>query len=330
MRMPTLSTAAAAVVLICTGPAQADPLPSWNSGETKSAIVEFVDAVTTPGSDSYVDPAGRIATFDNDGTLWAEQPFYFQLAYALDRVKQMAAADPSLAEKSPALKAATAGDLESLIATGHDGLLEVMATTHTGMTTDEFKETVGAWLETAKHPKTGRPYVDMIYQPMLELLAYLRASGFKTYIVSGGGIDFIRVFSEDVYGIPPEQVVGSSAKAEFVLTDDSADTEKIAELFFYDDKEGKPVAINHHIGRRPVVAVGNSDGDHQMLQYATRGADTGLAILVHHTDAEREWAYDRDSKIGRLDKALDEANQRGWVVVDMKDDWRTVFPWELN
>ncbi|MCB1498359.1 MAG: haloacid dehalogenase-like hydrolase [Bauldia sp.] len=311
-------------------PALADPLPSWNAGDTKSAIIEFVEAVTTPGSETYVDPAERIATFDNDGNLWAEQPFYFQLQYALDTVKQMAAEDPSLAEKSPALKAAAEGDLEGVLAGGEKGLLEIIATSHAGMTTDQFKQSVADWLAATKHPKTGQRYDQMIYQPMLELLAYLRENGFKTYIVSGGGIDFIRVFSDDAYGIPPEQVVGSSIKAEYKVIDGEAVTVKLPELFFYDDKEGKPVAINHHIGRRPIIASGNSDGDLQMLEYATMGGGPGLAILLHHTDADREWAYDRDSKIGHLDKALDEAAEEGWVVVDMKQDWRTVFPWELE
>jgi phosphoserine phosphatase len=311
-------------------PALADPLPSWNAGETKSAIIEFVEAVTTPGSETYVDPAERIATFDNDGNLWAEQPFYFQIQYALDTVKAMAAEDPSLVEKSPALKAAAEGDLEGVLAGGEEGLLEIIATSHAGMTTDEFKQSVADWLAATKHPKTGQRYDQMIYQPMLELLAYLRENGFKTYIVSGGGIDFIRVFSEQAYGIPPEQVVGSSIKAEYKVVDGEAVTLKLPELFFYDDKEGKPVAINHHIGRRPLIASGNSDGDLQMLEYATMGDGPGLAILLHHTDADREWAYDRGSHIGGLDKALDEAGEEGWVVVDMKEDWRTVFPWELQ
>jgi phosphoserine phosphatase len=315
---------------LAAGPALADPLPSWNAGDTKSAIIDFVDAVTTPGSETYVDPSERIATFDNDGNLWAEQPFYFQIQYALDTVKKMAAKDPSLAEKSPALKAAAEGDLEGVLASGEKGLLEVIATSHSGMTTDEFKQSVADWLAATTHPRTGQPYNAMIYQPMLELLAYLRENGFKTYIVSGGGIDFIRVFSEEAYGIPPEQVVGSSIKAEYKIVDGKAVTVKLPELFFYDDKEGKPVAINHQIGRRPLIASGNSDGDLQMLEYATMGDRSGLAILLHHTDADREWAYDRGSKIGHLDKALDEAAEQGWVVVDMKEDWRTVFPWELQ
>ncbi|PVB60409.1 HAD family hydrolase [Labrenzia sp. 011] len=320
----------AAVFAILPSLSFADPLPSWNNTETKQAILEFVEATTTPGSERYLDPAARIATFDNDGNLWAEQPVYFQLIYALDKAKAMVAADPSLEEKSPGMKAAADGDMQALLADGHKGLLEVMAMSHSGMTTEEFKDEVDKWLETTKHPVTGRRYDEMIYQPMLELLTYLRDKGYKTYIVSGGGIDFIRVFSERAYGIPSEQVVGSSIKATFVVSEGDADTVKSPELFFIDDKEGKPVAINHHIGRRPVIASGNSDGDLQMMQYATRGGRNALAILLHHTDADREWAYDKGSKVGGLDKALEEANQRGWVVIDMKADWRTVFPWELQ
>jgi len=321
---------AAVLMAAAAGVAWADPLPSWKAGDTKAAIIEFVDAVTTPGSPGYVDPTERIATFDNDGNLWAEQPAYFQLFYALDTVKRMAEADPSLAEKSPAVKAALDGNMEALMADGHKGLLEVIAVSHAGMATDDFKTSVAAWLETARHPQTEQPYDHMIYQPMLELLSYLRENGFKTYIVSGGGIDFIRVFSEQAYGIPPEQVVGSSIRSEFRLEDGAARTVKLPELFFVDDKEGKPVAINHHIGRRPIFASGNSDGDLQMLQYTTYGDGPGFALLLHHTDGEREWAYDRESHIGQLDKALDEAGERGWTVVDMKEDWRTVFPFELE
>lgn len=320
----------AAVLAILPTLSLADPLPSWNNTETKRAILEFVEATTTPGSERYIDPAARIATFDNDGNLWAEQPVYFQLIYALDKAKAMVEADPSLAEKSPGVKAAAVGDMQALLADGHKGMLEVMAMSHSGMTTDEFKDEVDKWLETTKHPVTGRRFDEMIYQPMLELLTYLRDKGYKTYIVSGGGIDFIRVFSERAYGIPPEQVVGSSIKATFVVSEGDADTVKSPELFFIDDKEGKPVAINHHIGRRPVIASGNSDGDLQMMQYATRGDRNALAILLHHTDENREWAYDKGSKVGGLDMALEEANQRGWVVIDMKNDWRTVFPWELQ
>lgn len=326
----SVTLAAGLVLAVFTGAALADPLPSWKAGETKTAIIDYVETVTTPGNPDYVDPAERIATFDNDGNLWAEQPAYFQLFYALDKVKELAAADPGLADRSPAAKAAVDGDMDALLADHHKGLLEVVALSHAGMTTDEFKASVAGWLETARHPKTGQRYDHMIYQPMLELLSYLRESGFKTYIVSGGGIDFIRVFSEKAYGIPPEQVVGSSIKSEFKVEDDSAVTVKTPKLFFIDDKEGKPVAINHHIGRRPIFASGNSDGDHQMLQYATYGDGPGFALILHHTDGTREWAYDKDSAIGRLDKALVEAETRGWTVIDMERDWRTVFPFELE
>eukprot|EP00903_Cladosiphon_okamuranus_P001462 g1460.t1 len=292
-----------------------DPLPSWKPGATKTAILDFVGSVTTPGSPDYVDPAERIATFDNDGNLWAEQPVYFQLLYAIDKVKEMAKADPGLAAKSPAVKAVVDGDLEALLADHHKGLLDVVALSHAGMTTDEFKSSVGDWLETARHPMTGHRFDEMIYQPMLELLAFLREKDFKTYIVSGGGIDFIRVFAEEAYGIPPEQVIGSSIKSEFQLKDGEAVTVKTPDVFFIDDKEGKPVAINHHIGRVPIFASGNSDGDHQMFQYTTYGNGPGFALLLHHTDAEREWAYDKDSSIGRLDAALLEATDRGWTSV---------------
>jgi len=317
-------------VVVLAGPARTDPLPSWQPGATKDAILAFVESVTTPGSREYVDPAERIATFDNDGNLWAEQPVYFQLFYALDKVREMAAADPGLADRSQAVKAALEGDLEALMADHHKGLLEVVAVSHAGMTTEAFKASVAGWLEAARHPETGRPYDQMIYQPMLELLSYLRENGFKTYIVSGGGIDFIRVFAEDAYGIPPEQVIGSSIRSEYEVRDGAAVTVKVPDVFFIDDKEGKPVAINHHIGRRPIFASGNSDGDHQMLQYATYGDGPGFALILHHTDAAREWAYDRDTSIGRLDQALVEAGERGWTVIDMKRDWRTVFPYELE
>jgi len=308
----------------------ADPLPSWMPGDTKSAIIAFVETVSTPGSPDYVAPSERIATFDNDGNLWAEQPVYFQLFYALDKIKELASADPELAGKNSAVQAALDEDFDALLADHHEGLLEVVALSHAGMTTDEFKASVAAWLETARHPKTGQRYDHMIYQPMLELLAYLRERGFKTYIVSGGGIDFIRVFSEEAYNIPPEQVIGSSIRSEFKIQDDRAVTVKTPEVFFIDDKEGKPVAINHHIGRRPILASGNSDGDYQMLRYATSGDAPGFALILHHTDGAREWAYDRDTAIGRLDKALSESEARGWTVIDMERDWRTVFPFELQ
>ncbi|MTI42756.1 haloacid dehalogenase-like hydrolase [Roseibium hamelinense] len=313
------------------GAALADPLPSWRDGEAKSNILSFVREAVQPGNPAYIVPAERIAVFDNDGTLWAEQPFYFQLAYAIDRVGEMAKNNPDMLAQNPVLEAAAEGDMQGVLASGHDGLLDVIAASHSGMTTGDFKQSVGEWLASARHPTSGQRYHQMVYQPMIELLVYLRDNDFKTYIVSGGGIDFIRVFSEQVYGIPPEQVIGSSIRSEFQVTETTAETVKLPELFFYDDKAGKPVAINHHIGRRPVFAGGNSDGDHQMLQYTDRGGDRpGFALLIHHTDAEREWAYDKGSTIGGLDNALTEARERGWTVVDMKNDWRTVFSFQLG
>ncbi len=325
-----LSLAAfAAAAALSVQVAQADPLPSWNSGATKAAIIEFVDAVTTPGSDSYVDPAERIAVFDNDGTLWAEQPAYFQLAFALDQVKQMAPDHPEWQEKEP-FASLLKGDLKGALSGGEHAIVEIIMASHAGMTTDAFNAAVRDWITTAKHPKTGQPYSAMVYQPMLELLSYLRANGIKTYIVSGGGIEFMRVFAEEVYGIPPEQVIGSSGKLKFEFEGDMPVLVKLPEIDFIDDKEGKPVGIAMHIGRRPIAAFGNSDGDLQMLQYTCIPPGPSFCLYVHHTDAEREWAYDRNSPIGGLDKGLDEAAARGWTVVDMKADWRTVFPWELQ
>lgn len=307
----------------------ADPLPSWNAGATKSAILSFVERVTDAGGVDYVPPSERIAVFDNDGTLWSEQPMYFQLVYALERVKALAPQHPEWAD-NPVLEAAIAGDVEGVLHSGHGGLLEVVMASHAGMTVADFKAGVRDWLATARHPRSNRRYDEMVYQPMLELLRYLRAEGFKTFIVSGGGIDFIRVFAEEVYGIPPEQVIGSSIKAEFARISDGTALRKLPELNFIDDKAGKPVAINLHIGRRPLAAFGNSDGDLEMLQYATTGGGLRFGLIVRHSDAEREWAYDRDSHIGRLDEALDEAGEAGWTVVDMKRDWRVVYPFELQ
>jgi len=303
----------------------ADPLPSWNDTASKTAIIGFVERVTDENSRDYVEPAQRIATFDNDGTLWSEQPFYFQLAFALDRVKAMAPQHPEWKDKQP-FKGVLEGDLNAVMAGGKKSLLEIIAATHAGMTTEEFEQIVTDWIATAKHPGTGRLYTDMVYQPMLELLAYLRANGFRTFIVSGGGIEFMRPWTEATYGIPPEQVVGSSIKTRYELRDGKPVIVRLPEINFIDDKEGKPVGINTHIGRRPIFAGGNSDGDWQMLQYTTIGHSPGFGLIVHHTDAEREWAYDRDSHIGQLDKALDDAARRGWTVVDMKRDWRTIYP----
>jgi hypothetical protein len=322
----SLVALAAALLLPALALAQAvDPLPSWNDGPTKAAIVAFVDKVTKRGSPDFVPEPERIATFDNDGTLWAEQPMYFQLIFALDRVKALAPKHPEWKTTQP-FKAALEGDMKTLAASGEKGLLTLVMATHGGMTTAEFEKTVKDWLATAKHPTTQRPYTKMVYQPMLELLAYLRASGFKTFIVSGGGIEFMRPWTSEIYGIPPEQVIGSSIKTKFDMRDGKPVLVRLPEMNFIDDKEGKPVGINAHIGRRPIAAFGNSDGDLQMLQWTTAGEGARFALYVHHTDGEREWAYDRKSSIGRLDKGLDEAKAKGWTVVDMKKDWKVIYP----
>jgi phosphoglycolate phosphatase-like HAD superfamily hydrolase len=305
--------------------AQPGPLPSWNDTAPRKAIIAFVEKVTQSGSPDFVPVPERIAVFDNDGTLWAEQPLYFQFLFAIDRVKALAPKHPEWHAEEP-FAALLKGDVKGSLATGEKGLLELMAATHTGMTTEEFSKIVTDWLATAKHPTSGRPFTEMVYQPMLELLAYLRANGFKTFIVSGGGIEFMRPWAEKVYGIPPEQVVGSSGKLKFEVRDGKPVLVKLAEVDLIDDKAGKPVGIQSHIGRRPIAAFGNSDGDLEMLQWTTAGAGARFALIVHHTDAEREWAYDRKSPIGTLDKAWDEAVARGWTLASMKDDWKTVFP----
>ncbi len=305
--------------------AAVDPLPSWNDGASKQSILDFVARVTDPASSGFVPENERIATFDNDGCLWSEQPAYFQLFFALDRVREMAPDHPEWRD-SPTLRAAIDGDVEALKAAGEHGLIEIVAATHTGMTTAEFQRSAAAWIATARHPTTGRLYTDMVFQPMLEVLDHLRANGFKTFIVSGGGIDFLRVWAEDVYGVPPEQVVGSSVVTKFEMRDDGPVLVRLPEIDFIDDKAGKPVGIDRHIGRRPIAAFGNSDGDLQMLQWTTAGDGARLGVLIHHTDADREWAYDRESHIGRLDVALDEAATRGWTVVSMRDDWKVVYP----
>jgi phosphoglycolate phosphatase-like HAD superfamily hydrolase len=307
------------------GSAASEQLDSWNEGPAKSAIIAFVARVTRAGSADYVKPAERIAVFDNDGTLWAEQPIYFQFAFAIDRVKTLSVEHPEWKTKQP-FAAVLAGDTKALAAAGEHGLLQIMATTHTGITTESFNTIVGAWLTTARHPKLGRPYTQLVYQPMLELLAYLRANGFKTFIVSGGGVEFMRAFAEQVYGIPPEQVIGSSGVTEFRNQDGGPVLIKKAAVEFIDDGPGKPSGINRFIGRRPLAAFGNSDGDQQMLQWTAAGSGARLMAIVHHTDAAREFAYDRQSHVGRLDKALDEANTRHWVVIDMKKEWLSVFP----
>ena len=302
-----------------------DPLPSWNDTAPKKAIITFVERVTKEGSPDFVKPEERIATFDNDGTLWAEQPIYFQFAFAIDRVKALAPQHPEWKTKEP-FASFLRGDMKAALAGGEKGLLEMMAATHTGMTVEEFSKIVIDWITTAKHPKTGRLYTEMIYQPMIELLAYLRTNGFKTFIVSGGGIEFMRPWTERIYGIPPEQVVGSSGKTKFEMRDGKPVLVKLPAIDFIDDKDGKPLGINSHIGRRPIMAFGNSDGDQQMLEWTTAGTGARFALIVHHDDAEREWAYDRKSSIGKLDKAWDEAVAKGWTVVSMKDDWATIFP----
>jgi phosphoglycolate phosphatase-like HAD superfamily hydrolase len=306
--------------------AQSDALPSWNDGTVKKSIAEFVARVTTQGGPDFVPVPERIATFDNDGTLWTEQPYYFQLAFALDRIKTMAPQHPEWKDKQP-FKALLEGDKKAFAAAGKDGQLKVVAVTHAGMTTEDFTKAVIDWIETARHPRFNRPYTELVYQPMLELLAYLRANGFKTFIVSGGGIEFMRPWTERVYGIPPEQVVGSSGVVKFQIgADGRPELLKLAKIEFVDDGPGKPAGINRFIGRRPIFAFGNSDGDLQMLQWTMAGQGARFAGLVHHTDAEREYAYDRESKVGKLDKALDEATAKGWAVVDMKRDWKAVFP----
>ena len=305
----------------------ADPLPSWHEGKSKQSILDFVARVSTEGSPQFVGPADRIATFDHDGTLWAEQPFYFQLAFAIDRVKAQAAEHPDWGEKEP-FKSLLAGDVRQVLAGGEHAVMEIVTATHSAMTTEEFERIVSNWLAHATHPRTGKRYTEMVYQPMLELLGYLRASGFKTFIVSGGGIEFMRVFAEKVYGVPPSQVIGSMGKLKFELRGDTPVLLKLPAAEFVSDKEGKPIAIHRHIGRAPIAAFGNSDGDLQMLQWTAAGRGARFCAFIHHTDAEREWAYDRKSSIGRLDKGLDEAAARGWVVVDMKQDWKIVYPFQ--
>jgi len=303
----------------------ADSLPSWNEGAAKKAIVAFVEKVTKEGTPDFVPVAERIATFDNDGTLWAEQPMYFQLLFALDRVEALALQHPEWKDTEP-FASLLKGDVKGALAGGEPAIGRIVMASHAGMTTEEFEKVVKDWIASAKHPKTGRLLTEMVYQPMLELLAYLRANAFRTFIVSGGGIEFMRPWTEKVYGIPPEQVVGSSGKTKFELRDGKPVLVKLPEINFIDDKTGKPVGIQSHIGRRPIAAFGNSDGDLQMLQWTAAGSGPRFALIVHHTDAEREWAYDRESHIGKLDKALDEAAAKGWTVVSMKDDWATIFP----
>ena len=325
--------AAVGLLMLATVPlaamAQAtNPLPSWNDGTVKRSIIDFIGRVTTQGAPDFIPVDQRIATFDNDGTLWAEQPIYFQVAFAIDRVKALASKNPAWKGKQP-FKAVLEGDRKALAAVGEKGLLQIVAATHSGMTTEDFTKTVTEWIATARHPRFNRPYTDLIYQPMLELLGHMRANGFKTFIVSGGGIEFMRPWTEKVYGIPPEQVVGSSGVTKWQMKADGTPVLlKEPKVEFIDDKAGKPVGINRFIGRRPVFAFGNSDGDQQMLEWTAAGAGARFMGIVHHDDAEREWAYDRNSPVGRLDKAWDEGIKRSWAITSMKRDWKVIFPFQ--
>lgn len=325
MRIPVLI----ALFAFCVSAAQADPLPSWTDGEAKNRILTFVETVTDPDNEEFVPVADRIAVFDNDGTLWSEQPVYFQFLYALDKLKQMAEADPSVLT-SDVLKAAAAGDLEVVAKAGHDGLIEIVMISHAGLTVQDFQADVAKWISDARHPTKDMPLLGMTYQPMLELLRYLRDEGFTTYIVSGGGIHFMRAFAEDTYGIPPENIIGSAGNGSYQVVGGKPVLMKDPGIAFIDDKEGKPLGIDAKIGKRPILAGGNSDGDFQMLEWVTSGDGPRFGLLVHHTDADREWAYDRESSIGKLVKGLDEADDRGWLLVDMQKDWRRVWSGASN
>jgi hypothetical protein len=336
MKRIFFNTIAGGILGLALGPgwssptlAQGDPLPSWNATSTKQAIVEFVGRVTKPGSPDFVAPAERIATFDNDGTLWVEQPMYVQMAFALDRVKAMAPLHPDWAYTEP-YQSVLKGDIKALTEFDEHDLVQLIMVTHAGMTTDEFSKIVTDWLATARDPRFKRPHTELVYQPMLELLSYLRANGFKTFIVSGGGVEFMRPWTEKVYGVPPEQVIGSSIKTKFQMRDGSPTLFRLPEVNFIDDKAGKPIGINEAIGRRPIVSFGNSDGDLEMLQWTTISAGVRFGAIVHHTDAEREYAYDRQSRVGRLDAALGAAAVNGWTVIDMKKDWKVIFPFETR
>lgn len=308
-------------------PSETDILSSWNEGNAKAVIIDFVTRTTTEGNTDFIPVDDRIAVFDNDGTLWCEQPLYFQLAFAIDRVKDMAADHPEWKAKQP-FKALLEGDLKTALSGGEHAILEVVMTTHAGMSTDEFTQIVKDWINTARHPKTGKLYKEMTYKPMVELLEFLRAKGFKTFIVSGGGVDFMRAWAEEVYGIPPDQVIGSSGKVKYEVIDGKPTLMKLSELNFIDDKEGKPVGIHQYIGKRPVFAAGNSDGDYAMLQWTSTGDGPRFGMIVHHTDSVREYAYDRESSIGRLDRGLDDAATYNWFIVDMLKDFKNVFSFE--
>lgn len=301
-----------------------DPLPSWNDGHAKEAIISFVTDVTNESGKSYVEPSDRIATFDNDGTLWSEQPIYFQFEFVFDRIKAMSLDHPEWQE-DPFFKAVLDKDIEAVLSSDMGSIMNLVMIASAGMTTVEYEQLVKDWIKTAKNPEKKMRYIDMVYQPMLELLDYLRANDFKTFIVSGGGIEFMRPWTEEIYGIPSEQVIGSTIKLEYQMTDSGPVLMRLPELDFFDDKEGKPIAINKFIGKKPIFAAGNSDGDLQMLQWTDSNPLPSFKLYVHHTDAQREWAYDRDSHIGRLDKGLDIANKKGWTVVNMKDDWKIIY-----
>lgn len=322
--MPVLALSASIAVSF-SAVAQSDPLPSWNDGANKQAIVSFVQAVTTQDSPDYVTPGDRVATFDNDGTLWVEHPMYTQLAFALDRVKALAPQHPEWKTTQP-FQAVLEGDMEALGKSGMKGLMEIIGTTHAGMSTAEFEKITRDWIATAKHPKFDKLYTSLVYQPMLELLDYLRANGFKTFIVSGGGIEFMRPWTDEIYGIPPEQVVGSSIVTEYKIIDGVPRLMRSPKIAFIDDKETKPIGILTHIGKRPIAAFGNSDGDYQMLQWTTAGPGKRLGMFVHHDDAEREYAYDRKTHFGALNKGLDDASKEGWHIISMKNDWMQIFP----
>jgi phosphoserine phosphatase len=320
-----IRAAAALFLFVLAATAFADPLPSWRDGESKAAILDFVAASADPDAEGYVPREDRIAVFDNDGTLWAEQPVYFQFLFAIDRARALAAADPGWAT-TPALEAAAAGDVEAALAGGEHALLEIVTATHSGMPVEAFTALVAEWFATARHPTTGKPFAEMVYQPLLELLDHLRAHDYEVYIVSGGGADFMRAFAEEAYGVPPQNVIGSQSEARFAIVDGVAEVVKDPGIAFVDDKGGKPVAISRHIGKRPVFVAGNSDGDLAMAQWATAGEGPRFVLFVHHTDAEREWAYDRESMVGRLDAALAAAAAEGWTIVDMARDWARVWP----
>ncbi len=302
-----------------------NPLPSWNDTAAKKAIIAFVERVTKEGSTDFVPVPERIATFDNDGTLWSEKPVPFQLMFAFDQVKALAPQHPEWKTKEP-FASVLKGDMKGVAASGEKGVLEIVTATHTGMTTDEFTKSVHDWITKAKHPTTGKLFTEMVYQPMLDLLAYLRANGFKTFIVSGGGVEFMRPWTERVYGIPPEQVVGSAGKLKLEMRDGKPVLVKLAQVDLIDDKEGKPVGIQSRIGRRPIAAFGNSDGDLQMLQWTMAGNGVRFALFVHHDDAKREFAYDREDKLQQFNKGWDEAVAKGWTVLSMKDDWKVIYP----